>query len=175
MDYLLEYGNVVLRALEPDDIDLLYLWENDTALWEVSNSKTPFSRQLLTRYLQEATRDIYEQKQFRFIIQDIHLQPKGTIDLFDFDPYHQRAGVGIMIYKKTDRRLGYASDSLAALENYCLHSLGIRQLYANISERNDASLQLFQKSGYQVTGIKKQWLKTGTGWCDEWIMQKFLT
>ncbi len=175
MDNILEYGNVILRALEPDDIDLLYQWENDSSLWEVSNSRTPFSRHLLARYIQEATRDIYEQKQFRFIIQDNNLQPKGAIDLFDFDPYHQRAGVGIMIYNKIDRRAGYASDALRALENFCLNSLGIRQLYANISEMNEASLQLFQKSGYQVTGIKKQWLKTSSGWCDEWLMQKFLS
>lgn len=174
MDNLLEYGSVSLRALEPDDIDLLYQWENDTSLWEVSNSRAPFSRQLLSRYLQEATRDIYEQKQFRFIIQNVRHQPKGAIDLFDFDPYHQRAGVGIMIYNKSDRRTGYATDALKALENYCFHNLGLRQLYANISELNEASLQLFQKSGFQVTGIKKQWLRTKDGWCDEWLMQKFL-
>jgi diamine N-acetyltransferase len=174
MNDVLTYGIAALRAIEPADIDILYEWENDSSLWEVSNSRTPFSRHLLEKYIRDANRDIYEQKQFRFLIQSTDGQPKGTVDLFDFDPYHQRAGVGIMIHKTSDRRMGYASDALLALENYCLNILGIRQLYANISEENEASIRLFEKTGYQVTGIKKKWLRTPMGWKDEWLFQKFL-
>jgi len=174
MDNVFVYGCIVLRALEPEDIDLLYKWENDTSLWVVSNSKAPFSRHLLARYLKDATRDVYEQKQVRFIIQSSELQPVGAVDLFDFDPYHQRAAVGILIHKTEDRRHGYALDALLALENYSLNILGLRQLSACISETNTASIHLFEKAGYKVTGIKKQWLRTPTGWNDEWFLQKML-
>ena len=175
MDDLLKYGQIILRALEPEDIDLLYEWENDSTLWKVSNSRTPFSRQILAQYLKDATRDIYEQKQVRFVIQTIDFQPVGTIDLFDFDPYHQRAAVGILIHKTEDRRHGYALDALKALDNYAINALGIRQLSVSVSEENNPSIHLFEKAGYQVTGIKKKWLRTPEGWRDEWFLQKFLT
>ena len=174
MDNLLAYGKVILRAIEPDDIDLLYAWENDSSLWQVSNTRVPYSKHLLKQYIDSATRDIWEQKQVRLIIQDQEMVPVGAVDLFDFDPYHQRASVGILIHKTEDRHKGFAYDALMALENYAVHALGIRQLSANISEENTASINLFEKAGYKVTGIKKQWLRTLSGWKDEWFMQKLL-
>ena len=44
MEKFLDDGVVSLRALDPTDLDLLYIWENDTSLWDVGNSITPFSR-----------------------------------------------------------------------------------------------------------------------------------
>lgn len=174
MNNMLAHGRIVLRALEPEDIDLLYEWENDSTLWEISNARTPFSRHVLALYLRDATKDIYEQKQVRFIILNEEPRPVGAVDLFDFEPFHQRAAVGILIHKPEFRRHGYALDALAALEQYSLHVLGIRQLTASIAEDNTASIQLFDKAGYKVTGIRKQWLKSPMGWKDEWFLQKFL-
>ncbi len=37
-----------LRAIEPNDIDLLFAVENDAALWVVGNTNMPYSRQFLT-------------------------------------------------------------------------------------------------------------------------------
>ena len=31
-----------LRALEIEDLDMLYLWENDTSLWHYGNNIAPF-------------------------------------------------------------------------------------------------------------------------------------
>ena len=129
------YGKITLRALEPEDIELLYRWENNLEIWEVSNTKTPFSKYILAQYLKESAKDIYELKQFRMVIQDENTEPLGTVDLFDFEPYHLRAGVGILIHNKNDRKKGYATDTLMALSNYALNVLGLKQLYANILKK----------------------------------------
>lgn len=174
MNNVLTYGKIYLRAVEPGDIDLLYRWENDSSLWEVSNTHTPFSRYILSQYIENTGRDILEQKQLRLIILTLEGEPVGAVDLYDVDFFHQRAGVGILIHRTEDRRQGYATDALTALENYASESLGIRQLFASIAEDNDASIHLFQKKGYSVTGIRKKWLNTLRGWKDEWFLQKFL-
>lgn len=168
-------GNVELRAIEPGDLELLYEWENDTSLWQLSNTRVPFSRHMLARYLTEASGDVYEQKQVRLIIQTLDGKAVGAADLYDIDFFHQRAGVGILIHQIRDRHQGYASDALRALEGYASETLGLRQLFACISEENTPSIQLFEKSGYNLTGIKKTWLNTITGWKDEWFYQKLLT
>ena len=113
-------------------------------------------------------------EQLRLIIQTKNKNAIGAIDLFDFEPYHQRAGVGILIHKTEDRGKGYASDALNALMNYCFNVIGIRQLYANISMDNTTSLHLFKGAGFAEVGIKKEWIKTPNGWKDEVLVQKIL-
>ena len=174
MKSFLQYGKIALRPLEPEDIELLYTWENDMEIWEMSNTKVPFSRFMLAEYIKNSHKDIYETKQLRLIIQNVENLPVGAVDLFDFEPYHQRAGVGILIHKTEDRNQGYATDSLKALFGYSLNVLGLKQLYANISEDNHQSLALFEKAGFVKAGTKTNWLKTPAGWKDELFYQKVL-
>ena len=171
----LTYGKITLRALEPEDIELLYSWENNLEIWKVSNTKTPFSKYILAQYIKESAKDIYETKQLRLIIQNENLEPVGAVDLFDFEPYHLRAGVGILIHSTTHRKKGYALDTLTALSNYSLNILGLKQLYANIAADNQASIHLFEKAGFEKAGVKKEWLKIQDGWKDELFFQKILT
>ena len=35
--------NILIRALEPEDLEYLYKWENNMDLWDVSDTLTPFS------------------------------------------------------------------------------------------------------------------------------------
>mgnify|MGYP003327353414 CR=1 FL=1 len=44
----LENKDVILRAIEPEDIDLLFELENDTDLWKYSNRSQPYSCLLYT-------------------------------------------------------------------------------------------------------------------------------
>ena len=39
---------------------------------------------------------------------------------------------------------------------------------------NEVSIHLFEKSGFEESGTKKQWIKTSKGWEDEIFFQKFL-
>jgi diamine N-acetyltransferase len=175
MNNQLTFGKISLRAIEPDDTELLYLWENNMEIWNVSNTKTPFSKYILAEYIIESVKDIYESKQLRLIIQNENLEPVGAVDLFDFDPYHMRAGIGILIHDAKNRNHGYATDALNAIFNYALEVLGLKQIYANISAKNEVSIHLFEKTGFEKTGTKRNWLKTITGWEDEIILQKFLS
>lgn len=170
----LEFGRIRFRALEPEDIDLLYEWENDAQIWEVSNTYEPFSKYILAKYIKESQRDIYESKQIRLIIETLDGNAVGAIDLFDFDPFHFRAGVGILIHKEKDRKLGYASDALQLLCTYASDYLRLHQLFANISVDNLVSIQLFKKAGFELTGTKKDWRRTLDGWKTELFFQKIL-
>lgn len=166
--------NINLRALEPDDVELLYHWENDISVWRVSNTHAPLSKYMLANYIKSTNSDIWESKQLRLVIETVGGKPVGTVELFDFDPYHSRAGVGIMVYEASERGKGIATQTLELLIAYALNELGLRQLYANIAQSNQVSIQLFTKLGFEITGTKKQWLRTPAGHEDELILQKFL-
>mgnify|MGYP006309172521 FL=1 len=115
---------ISLRALEPEDLEILYRWENDTGLWHLSNTLVPYSRYLLKEYLEHSRKDIFELKQLRLIIElNEDKRPVGAIDLFDFDPFHRRAGIGILIAEKSDRKKGYAREALETLKEYVFYLL----------------------------------------------------
>lgn len=170
---MLKNEHVALRAVEPSDIDILYEWENNMALWPVTNTLAPFSRNQLEKYVKAAALDIYQTKQLRLIIDEItgkHPLPVGIIDLFDFDPFHLRGGIGIMINENW-RGKGIAKAALHMFIDYAFINLGLHQLYCNISSGNHSSLKLFSGAGFNLVGVKKEWLKTNKGWEDEHLFQ----
>ena len=171
---MLEGENIKLRALEPSDIDLLYDWENNTKIWTISNTLNPFSKFILKQYLENSHLDIYQTKQLRLIIElkskNTNI-PIGTIDIFDFDPYHLRAGVGILISNEEHRKKGYATEALQILINYSFRYLGLHQLYCNIASDNIKSVKLFTNVGFEIIGEKKDWIKSPSKWINEYLLQ----
>lgn len=164
--------NIHLRALEPEDLEFVYQIENDESIWEVSNTQTPYSRFLIRQYLENAHQDIYEAKQLRLAICiNENNSTIGLIDLFDFDPKNNRAGIGILIKNASDRSKGLGSEALDLLIRYAFQQLQLHQLYANIGEDNQASLHLFTKFGFEKIGIKKQWNKVNNVYKDELLFQ----
>jgi len=165
-------GIIRLRALEPEDIELLYSWENNPDTWKASNTLVPVSRFILRQFLENATRDIFEVHQLRLMIELVQTsKPIGTIELFEFDPFHLRAGVGIIIVETSERRKGYAEQSLHLLLDYTFNTLCLHQIYCNIKKDNTPSLQLFKKIGFRVVGVKEQWVRNAEGWEDEYLLQ----
>jgi diamine N-acetyltransferase len=164
--------NIYLRALEPNDLEFVYAMENDQSIWEVSNTQTPYSRFLVKQYLENAQQDIYEAKQLRMAIcQDQDFPAIGLIDLFDFDPKNNRAGVGIVIQGNENRKQNIGSESLELLIRYSFHHLNLHQLYANIGTENKASVALFTKFGFQKIGTKKDWTLVNGVYKDEAVFQ----
>jgi len=168
----LKGANIYLRALEQEDLSFLYNVENSTAIWEISGTTTPYSKDVLQLYLDNAYRDIYDVKQLRLVICNNHNKAIGLIDLFDFDPQHKRAGVGIVILEEIARELGYGSEALEVLCNYAFNILDLKQLYANILESNTIGVHVFKKLGFKIIGVKEDWIFHAGQFKNEVLLQK---
>lgn len=163
---------IYLRALEQRDLEFLYQLENDTDVWEVSGTLTPYSRDVLQLYLDNAHRDLFDVKQLRLVICSKEHQSLGFIDIFDFDPNHKRAGLGVIILDGQQRNRGIGFEAISLLCTYVFEVLDLRQLYANILEENEASLHLFKKLGFEQVGIKRDWIRSGASYKNEILLQK---
>ncbi len=64
----MKYKDISLRALEPEDLELLYEWENNLSYWTISSTVAPFSKFTLKRYLKNSHKNIYETGQLRLMI-----------------------------------------------------------------------------------------------------------
>lgn len=171
---ILKGKNIQLRAVEPYDLDNIYKWENDSNIWHLSNTVVPFSKYIIKLFIESSHQDIYTNKQLRLMIDRTDTgKPEtiGTIDLFDFDPMHKRAGIGILIAEKENRTKGFASESLDILIKYCFTTLHLNQLFCNITSDNTDSINLFTKKGFQLIGTKKEWLILSNGKKDESMYQ----
>ncbi len=164
---------IVLRAMEPEDLDLLYRIENDQNLWNVSATNVPYSRYTLHNYIASAVGDIYKDGQVRLMIENGEGAVVGIVDVVDFNPVHRRAEVGIVI-ANSFRRKGYASEALKRVAEYSLRVLHLHQLYAVIDVDNAASVELFSKMGYTSTAHLANWLYDGHAYRDAVVMQKTL-
>lgn len=169
---LLENEHIRLRAPEPEDLDLLYRWENDTTQWGVGNTLSPYSRYILKEYIANSHQSIYELKQLRFMIES---KPDGTtvgmIDLYDFEPHHKRAGAGIMLDPHFQGK-GIATQALRLMMGYAFSFLKLHQLYAHVPADNRPSEALFERCGFTTTGVLRDWLITNEGYSDVLVMQR---
>ena len=164
-------SKIKLRALEPEDLDFLYQIENNSSFWEVSHTQTPFSKFILKQYIENAHLDIYEAKQVRFIIEEnTSKKAIGTIDIFDFNPQHKRAGIGILIHPDYQQK-GFANEALKLLIQYCFLRLNLHQLYANITNTNSQSIRLFEQKKFKKIGVKTDWIFTNGVFKDEILYQ----
>jgi diamine N-acetyltransferase len=159
-----------LRAIEPEDLDLLYRIENDVKLWNVGITNVPYSRYTLRDYVANASDDIYTDRQVRMMVENDRHEVVGIVDLVSFDPSNCRAEVGLIILDAF-RRQGYGSRTLEAVAEYALSVVHLHQLYAYVDVTNEASLRLFQKMGYKTSTTIKDWLYDGKNYRDAVLMQ----
>ncbi len=164
---------VKLRAMEPEDLDLLYQIENDSSIWHVGTNNVPYSRYVLHDYIAHASGDIYMDKEVRMMIDNEQGETVGIVDLVNFSPQHQRAEIGIVI-KDGCRNLGYANAAIRKIMSYAHDVVHLHQLYAIVEATNEISLNLFESLGFSRSICLKEWTFNGNTYVDAIVIQKFL-
>ncbi len=166
-----------LRAIEPNDIDLMYHWENNVDIWPLSGTTQPFSKKTMIDFVENSHNDIYINKQLRLAIEKMNSdsqngQTIGYIDLFDFDPTNRRAGVGILIADTDSRRQGFGLEAIELLCKYGADIIHLHQLFCNVHENNQASINLFKAAGFSKCGQLSDWSLQNGNWVNAIVMQR---
>ena len=146
-----------LRAMEPSDVEMLYIWENDPEIWRVGATTAPVSRARLEKFIVEQSYDIFAIRQMRLMV-EVEGRAVGAVDIMDFDPQHMRFSLGILIYDNSDRGKGYAREAIEAIKEYGLNTLNLKQIWVEIDDFNTASIALFESCGFERCGVMKDWI-----------------
>jgi diamine N-acetyltransferase len=166
---LLRDDKIRLRALEPEDLDMLYEWENDSSIWDAGSTVSPYSRYTLKEYIAQSHRSIYEMRQLRLMI-ETYGESAGLVDLYDFDAHNRKAAAGILLHPDHQGK-GIAARALTLLKGYAFSFLKLHQLYAYIPAANEPSRRLFHRCGFTVSGILTDWVSAGDGFSDVLLVQ----
>lgn len=170
---MLENDFIKLRALEPEDLEVLYEWENITSLWYYGNTLSPYSKLTLRQYLVDSQhQDIYQSHQLRLMIDSKNEESKtvGAVDLYEIDAFNGRAGIGILIAPEYQGKK-FAKHSLQMIVDYAFDFLNLHQLYAYIAVDNEKSFTLFSKAGFEQVGIFRDWKRHHQHYKDVYFMQ----
>lgn len=171
---ILKGKKVFLRHPLITDSFAMLIWENDPEVWAAGDNDEPFSKEDIDNFINEG-QDVEKFSQERMIIclNDNEL-PIGCIDLYDYEPKHSRAGIGILIYDKINRNKGFGSEALELMIEYSANILNMKQIYCHIEEGNESSLRLFKQFNFQIVGLKKDWRKRDDKWINEYLLQLIL-
>lgn len=171
MPYL-SNDRIRLRAMEPEDLEVLYTMENDPQSWDITNFNVPYSRFQIRQFIENSQADAYADQQIRLMVE--RLEDKtvlGTIDIDGFSPMHQRGDVGIAI-RADYQHQGYGTDALCLLCDYAFGFLRLNQLTAHIAVDNELSLKLFHAAGFEDCGLLRRWWRVGGEFKDVIVLQK---
>lgn len=171
---MLSSKRIMLRAAEPEDLDLMYLVENDTSLWACGNANVPYSRFALRQFIEQTSNDINTDGQVRLVVAlSENRNAIGFVDLQNYNLRYRRAEVGIVIMPEWQRQ-GIGEEVLGILAKYASKHLYIHQLFALVSVTNIAAQALFSKAGFNRTATLQHWLRNGEEWQDAMVYQKIL-
>ena len=163
------------RAVELDDADLFYEWENDMSVWSVGQTERPFSHFALEQYVLQAQNDtFYAAGQMRLMVDLIdqgETKTIGCVDLYDFSPKDFRAAMGIL-FSSEHRGRGYAKPVVEMLWEYVTKVYSLHCLYSFVPSDNLSSKKMLISSGFEPTGVLKDWLCENGKFKDVEVYQK---
>lgn len=161
-----------LRAMEPEDLEILYAMENDPQTWDVTNFSVPYSKFTLRQYIENSQCDMFADRQLRMMIVRIEDDTVvGTIDITDFSPSHSRGEIGIAIRTEFQGN-GFAKEALNLMCEYAFYFLSLKQLTAHVATDNEVSMQLFKSCGFVTCGLLKEWWRVSGKYKDVVLLQR---
>lgn len=156
-------GAYRLRAMEPEDVTLLYDWENRSEEWWCGAQLAPLSRAALMRFVR-AEQDVWQAGAVRLMLQHGD-ETVAALDLYDLNIRHRRAGVGVVV-AADQRQKGHGTAGLRLLAAYAFQHLELHQLYAEIPAGHAESAALFEAAGYAPCATLPEWIRVGGQWRD---------
>lgn len=167
-----------LRAVEPEDAELMWLAENDGTCADSSDYMAPLSRRQVLDYALGYDADPFRAGQLRLIVEvcreygeEAVAQPRrgmtgaewegaGIADLYDISVRDLTAWAGIYIAPQWRRR-GIGRMAVEAIARLAFSRLGLYALGAKVAQSNEASLRLF--SSWEDCGRLPGWRRTSKG------------
>lgn len=150
---------VTLRKVEPTDLPFLYEWENDSRVWQYGATHNPLSHSDLQDYIESTTGDAFRDGQLRLII-CLDGASAGCVDLYDIDVRNRKAGMGVYV-SEAMRGRGAGQEAVRQMEQLAFGQMGLRMLYAVVSEANEAGNRLYKQLNYQPSARLKDWTLEG--------------
>ncbi|MES2779626.1 MAG: GNAT family protein [Bacteroidota bacterium] len=148
--------NVVLRAIEKEDLPLLQQWANDPEIQHMLGGwHFPTNMNDQEKWFNSLSCNSLHQR-FAIVTKDLGLI--GTANIVDIDWKNKNAFHGMMLGDKAIRGKGYGVDTVMTVMKFAFEELGLNRLDGSMIEYNTASLKMYiEKCGWKEEGRQRNW------------------
>jgi ribosomal-protein-alanine N-acetyltransferase len=162
----LSTARLVLRPVKDGDVDAVYtIYSDEVALKYFAREPLESRDEAELMVTEKLVPDLDDKAMVWAISLARDEQMIGTFTLFHIDLTNRRAEVGYILDRSFWGK-GYASEALRKMIDYCFTELAFARLEADVDPKNDGSLKLLEKHGFEREGyFKKRWLIRGK-WYD---------
>jgi RimJ/RimL family protein N-acetyltransferase len=147
---------VFFRPLEMGDVDRIHAWHNDLSLFELMiGTHRPVGRNGIEDWLRK--RQSYSHSEINMALcvapSGDHI---GNLYLRDIDWIARRGELHILIGDPAHRGCGYGQQAVQQFAEMAFHQLGLRRLYLQVLETNQAAIHVYEKCGFVIEGKLRQ-------------------
>jgi RimJ/RimL family protein N-acetyltransferase len=161
---------VRLRAVEPDDWQHFFAWDQDTDFArDTYYLDYPSSREGLRKWTAELATAEPKNDEFRWIIEDLEGNFVGTINTHTCNRRVGTFRYGVAIRREYQRR-GYATETIRLVLQYFFQELRYQKCNVEVYPFNEVSIQLHRKLGFREEGRLRRTVYTGGQYYDEVLL-----
>lgn len=153
---LIEGHKINLRLPLESDAPFMLRWENADSEMLYNLHSENLNEEDVRAWVKEKKHDVLLEKELRLIMVTKQNEIAGSVDLFELDSENGHAGLGIIVEEK-HRAKGIATEAIFLVKDYCFQTLKLSSLWCNISAANAISINLFEKCGFELSGIRRRW------------------
>ncbi|MCL1791851.1 MAG: GNAT family N-acetyltransferase [Peptococcaceae bacterium] len=162
----------IIRPLEPDDLDTLYMWHLDPEFTFWLSGNWP-ERMLLRR--EEIEQLFYAEDPYRYAILNETRHFIGTIGFDQHNIPARSVRLFLGIGDKNHWNQGYGTDALKTFTKYLFELWNLHRLSLETWAGNLKALRCYEKAGYQREGLLREAYFINGCYHDGVIMAKIST
>jgi len=157
-------NNIMLRAIEEDDLEILHQWANDPPTQDIiGDIHFPSSMEFHKDWFRKLQSDTLNQ---RFAITVKEQGIIGISSIVQIDWKNNHAWHGVMLGDKDIRGKGYGFDAVMATMRYSFDELHLERLDGSMIEYNTGSVAFYcDKLGWKKEGVRRNYyFRKGRYW-----------
>lgn len=150
---MIKQDNLVIRGVEPEDLDLLYRIGSDP---EVKGVYLPGKILNKQQYLNEYKENGFSRETSERLVLEMDGRVVGMLWHFLSVPYFDAREIGYLLFEKGLRGKGITPKAVTMLVNYLFLTHPLNRVEIRMDSSNTASERVAEKCGFTYEGIARK-------------------
>ncbi|MGH9459223.1 MAG: GNAT family N-acetyltransferase [Thermoanaerobaculia bacterium] len=159
--FMIAGEQVILRALESEDLDRCYRWMNDPQIVRTLKTRYPIPFLKEAEWLENAVRPAANERHFAIERRD-NREHIGNTSLHDIDWVSRRAEFDLFIGEPSAWNRGFGSDAVRTLVRFAFDEINLNKLRIDIFDYNERAKHVLGNNGFVEEGkLEREFYRDG--------------
>ena len=149
---MLALGEIRLRALQTEDVWLMYKWYNDPKVMEDMVSPQELFAPSIDEVRRTLERAVGSSKERYFIVQDRQGRALGFVSLTSIDLRAASAEMTAVIGEPEEWGKSIGKEAITRVVRYSFDVLNLHRVHARVAEHNSRAIACFGSCGFVLEG-----------------------